>query len=346
MLIFGTSKSKKTDLLVEKYSELIAQGVRACDILVLVQNSYKKSRFLDAVLADKRVDFLENPKIYTFFGLAYAAVPENWAFVEENLKNGPPVLLPNQCGLEVSELFMKSAIKETGFADYNSKINLLHQLFRRNSLIVQNALTHQEVAERSEVLEEAFGVDAGRALELFKKKSAQYRAFDYLGQLNIFNFIYKNTDYFKNIKYVFLDDGDEITNAEFEFLKHIKPQITEFFIALDPDGVSRAGFLNGDFTMPQKLEALAGENPLILDKIGFNPVDSEISSYTMRLEMINSAVQKASELLKSGVKPSEIVFVAPVIDTSLKFVLKENFGENPPIEASPMGNLLDSRKEC
>lgn len=197
MLIFGTSKSKKTDLLVEKYSELIAQGVRACDILVLVQNSYKKSRFLDAVLADKRVDFLENPKIYTFFGLAYAAVPENWAFVEENLKNGPPVLLPNQCGLEVSELFMKSAIKETGFADYNSKINLLHQLFRRNSLIVQNALTHQEVAERSEVLEEAFGVDAGRALELFKKKSAQYRAFDYLGQLNIFNFIYKNTDYLK-----------------------------------------------------------------------------------------------------------------------------------------------------
>ena len=115
MLIFGTSKSKKTDLLVEKYPELIAQGVRACDILVLVQNSYKKSRFLDAVLADERVNFLENPKIYTFFGLAYAAVPENWAFVEENLKNGPPVLLPNQCGLEVSELFMKSAIKETGF---------------------------------------------------------------------------------------------------------------------------------------------------------------------------------------------------------------------------------------
>ena len=86
MLIFGTSKSKKTDLLVEKYSELIAQGVRACDILVLVQNSYKKSRFLDAVLADERADFLENPKIYTFFGLAYAAVPENWAFVEENMK--------------------------------------------------------------------------------------------------------------------------------------------------------------------------------------------------------------------------------------------------------------------
>ena len=342
MLIFGTSKSKKTDLLVEKYSELIAQGVRACDILVLVQNSYKKSRFLDAVLADERVDFLENPKIYTFFGLAYAAVPENWAFVEENLKNGPPVILPNQCGLEVSELFMKSAIKETGFADYNSKINLLHQLFRRNSLIVQNALTHQEVAVRSEVLEEAFGEDAGRALELFKKKSAYYRAFDYLGQLNIFNFIYKNTDYFKNIKYVFLDDGDEITNAEFEFLKHIKPQITEFFIALDPDGVSRAGFLNGDFTMPQKLEALAGENPLILDKIGFNPVDSEISSYTMRLEMINSAVQKASELLKSGVKASEIVFVAPVIDTSLKFVLKENFGENSLQFISGSEKLVDN----
>lgn len=342
MLIFGTSKSKKTDLLVEKYSELIAQGVRACDILVLVQNSYKKSRFWDAVLADERVDFLENPKIYTFFGLAYAAVPENWAFVEENLKNGPPVILPNQCGLEVSELFMKSAIKETGFADYNSKINLLHQLFRRNSLIVQNALTHQEVAVRSEVLEEAFGEDAGRALELFKKKSAHYRAFDYLGQLNIFNFIYKNTDYFKNIKYVFLDDGDEITNAEFEFLKHIKPQITEFFIALDPDGVSRAGFLNGDFTMPQKLEALAGENPLILDKIGFNPVDSEISSYTMRLEMINSAVQKASELLKSGVKASEIVFVAPVIDTSLKFVLKENFGENSLQFISGSEKLVDN----
>lgn len=342
MLILGTAKSKKTEVLTEKYKELILNGVGADEILVLVQNSYKKSHFLDAVLSDENVYFLENPKVYTFFGLAYAAVPDNWAYIENSLKTGDPVITPNQCGLEVSGLFMKSAIKETGFIDYNSKINLLHQLFRRNSLIIQNALTLQEVNERSAILEESFGADAATALELFKKKTTQYRAFDYLCQLNIFNFIYKNTDYFRNIKYIFLDDGDEVTNAEYEFLKYMKPGIKEFFIALDPDGVSRAGFLNGDFTMPEKLKNLAGENTVFLDEYKFTSVNAEITSFTMRLEMIDSAIKDAQTLMKKGAKPSEISFITPIIDTSLKFSLKEAFGENALQFISGSEKLVDN----
>ena len=342
MLIYGTAKSAKTAMLAEKYAELINSGVPAEEILVLVQNSYKKSAFLDAVLSFKDILFLDSPKIYTFFGLAYAAVADNWALLEENIKIGAPVITPNQCGLEVSELFMKSAVRETGFADYNSKINLLHQLFRRNSLIVQNALTPAEVKSRSEVLGESFGDDAAEALELFKKKTTQYRAFDYLRQLNIFDFIYKNTDYFNKIKYIFLDDGDEISNAEFEFLEFMRPQISEFFIALDPDGVSRAGFLCGDFLMPEKLAKLEGSAPKILDNAGFDTIEAAVDSSVMRIEMINSAVERALNLIKSGVSPSEIVFVTPIIDISLKSLLKDAFGENSLQFISGSEKLVDN----
>lgn len=52
------------------------------------------------------------------------------------------------CGLEVSQYIFKNCIKNVEFKGYNSKINLLHQLLRRYSLIVQNALEENEIRKR------------------------------------------------------------------------------------------------------------------------------------------------------------------------------------------------------
>jgi hypothetical protein len=57
------------------------------------------------------------------------------------IKNGKKKIIPNMCGLEVSQKILKDAISEVDFTGYNSKTSLLHQLFRRNSLINFNNLS-------------------------------------------------------------------------------------------------------------------------------------------------------------------------------------------------------------
>ena len=53
MLIQGSVRTNRTQLLIDKYKNLLKSGVPASEILVLLQNSYKKDLFLDAIKADK-----------------------------------------------------------------------------------------------------------------------------------------------------------------------------------------------------------------------------------------------------------------------------------------------------
>lgn len=353
MLIQGSARSRKTQILVENYVKLIDSGISASQILVLCQNAYKRSSFFETVKEKTHSDFFENPKIYTFFGLAYNAVSDNWADIENTITIGSSSIFPHLTGLEISELLMKQAINEVGFADYNSKVNLLHQLFRRFSLITQNNLSQQDVKKRSIILNETFADDTKKTLEIFKKKTLEYRAFDYLRQLNIFSYIYKNTDYFKDIKYIFLDDADEITTAEFEFIKALKPQLKEAFIAYDRRGASRYGFLNADINTVEKIENLLKEKPIELDNIEFFHLETEHISKSGRIEMINSALDYVRQLLDSGVQNKDISIVTPVLDSSLKFLLKERFsqtqyisGSEKLIETPLVQNVLTILKLC
>lgn len=328
MLIQGSARSERGEILISKYLSLIDSGISAGSILVLTQNAHKRQNFLNEVKKRTKLNFLECPRVYTFFGLVYNTISEYWADIESGIKNSAGVISPHLCGLEISELLMKSAVKETGFADYNSKVNLLHQLFRRNSLITQNSLSDSEVIERSAILKEPFSQDVKKALDIFKRKTLEYRAFDYLRQLNIFTYFYKNNNCFENIEYLILDDADEITNAEFEFLEYLKPRLKDYCIGYDRWGVSRMGFLNADPCMPEKLEKLFNENIHNLDEIKSMPIKASHSSSIRRLDMIGKAITEIENLLKKGVALNEICIVTPCTDSSLKFCFAEKFSEN------------------
>lgn len=326
MLIQGSAKSNKTDILVEKYIELVEKGICASKILVLTLNSYKKKVFLTKVKEQLRIKHFENPQIHTFYGLAYNTIMNNWPKAENTINTGESVITPNLTGLEISHFFFKEAIKEAGFQDYNSKINLIHQLFRRNSLIVNNNLSDFEVENRAQILGETFAPDAKTAIDLFKKKTVEYRAFDYIRQVNLFNYLYKNIGYFKEIEYLILDDTDEITTAEFDFIKHLKPQLKESFIGYDRFGSSRLGFLNTDIKTVEKLEELfKDEQVLNLDSIEEIKLSFVQESTSRRLEMIEKALKKVADLIDSNVRPDEICIVTPVIDSALKFCTAQAF---------------------
>lgn len=342
MLLEGSIASDKTVKLIEKYVSLLNSGVYASEILVLVQNSQLKNKFVESTLNKLQISAVEKLEVHSFFSLVYNTIIDNWA-VLENINPYPGTeILPNLAGLEVSQFILKDIIKEVEFKGYNSKKSLLHQLFRRYSLIVQNNLTDDEVDWRSRVLKESFAPDAKAALKKMLAKTLALRDFDYLRQGLVFNYIYKNTDYFKNIKYIIVDDGDEITPICFDFIKHLAPQLKEVFIAFDKKGASRTGYLSADRTAVWEFENLFKESVISIDSNTKLKFDAEsifnnaalektdvlqnfsLQSPSKRAKMIDLAVNQINALLKAKVKPSEIAIITPIVDDMLKFSLKES----------------------
>ena len=152
MLINGSIASKKTDLLVENYAKLLNKNIDSSKILVLVQNSSLKENFTQCVQKLLKIDAHEKLQIHSFLSLVYNSVIDNWAVLENVNPYQDPEIIPNLAGLEVSQFIMKDIIKSIKFRGYNSKKSLLHQLFRRYSLIVHNNLNDDEVEWRAGIL--------------------------------------------------------------------------------------------------------------------------------------------------------------------------------------------------
>ena len=131
-------------------------------ILVIVQNPQQKhdlSSFLD------ENNFFSNKiVITTFAGLVYNSILDNKNILPANCQN------LNLTGLDTSQYLLKKIISQIGFKDYKSQINIIHQLFRRYSLIVQNDLNDEEVRKRSEIAGESYIEETQTALKLYKQK--------------------------------------------------------------------------------------------------------------------------------------------------------------------------------
>ena len=342
MLIQGSLSANKTDFLIEKYVKLLNSGVSASKILVLVQNSTLKQNFINAVLERLEIDSFEKLRVHSFFSLVYNSVSDNWAVLENvNPDKNRSVILPNLVGLEVSQFILKNIIKEVKFRGYNSRKSLLHQIFRRYSLIVQNNLSKEEVEARAKILKEPFKEDIDLTLKCFLQRTLQLRSFDYLRQCLVFNYIYKNMDYFKDIEYLILDDGDEITPVCFDFIEHLAPQLKEWYICYDFKGSSRVGYLSADKPAVWEFERLFKEKTVELEPQGklystaekiFDNVlydkqntltNFSLQSPSKRSGMIDLAVKEIKSLLDSGVLPCEISLVTPCVDEMLKFTLIE-----------------------
>lgn len=346
MLFCADLSTNKTDFLINAYLGLLNSSVKSSEILVLVQNSSLKQNFINKTLEKLEVNCIEKLQVHSFFSLVYNTINDNWALIENINPFNNPAILPNLAGLEVSQFILKDILHEVPFKGYNSKKSLLHQIFRRYSLIVQNNLTDEEVEWRSRILGESFAEDAKNVLKKLLSKTLALRDFDYLRQVLVFNYVYKNSDYFKNIKYLILDDGDEITPVCFDFISYLAPQLNDVFIAFDEKGASRTGYLSADRTAVWKFEELFNQNAekitsenrlakdaeTLFSNITENKTDTlenfSLQSPSKRASMIDEAIKQIKELLAKNVLPSEISIITPVIDDMLKFSLKENIHTN------------------
>ena len=329
----------RTKVLVEKYTELISAGVKPSEILVLVQNSTLKKQFVDKILENIKIDAIEKLNVHSFFSIVYNTLIENWCFIENAIPSDKHFILPNLVGLEVSQFLLKDILKHVEVKGYNSKKSLLHQIFRRYSLIVQNHLSNEQIQERSKILKESFADDAELIIKKLLSSTLKSRSLDYLRQTLIFNHVYKHTDYFKNIKYLLVDDADEMTPVCFDFISYLKPQLKDWIICFDSLGSSRCGYLSADTSIECKLIHLFNEDvqtdknifsqgEIIFSNILENKHESlenfTLTSLSKRAEILDFTIEKIQNLFKKNIPASDITIITPLQDDMLRFTLEEN----------------------
>lgn len=338
MLLNLIKTEKREKVIVEKYCELVNSGVNPSEILVLLQNSTSKKTITDKVLENIDIQATEKLNIYSFFSIVYNTLVDNWCVVENSISGDKTFILPNLVGLEVSQFLLKDILKNYEVKGYNSKKSLLHQIFRRYSLIVQNNLSDEQVKERSKILGEAFGEDAEYVIKKLLLITLKTRSLDYLRQALIFNYVYKNTDYFKNIKYLLVDDADEMTPICFDFISYLKPQLKDWVICFDSLGSSRCGYLSADTSIEYKLKKLFNEKVetdgeiFEQGEIIFNNViekkHEKLKNFTLislskRADILDNTINEIEKLFEKNVKPKEIVVITPIQDDMLRFTFKE-----------------------
>lgn len=329
----------RTNILVDKYINLISEGVKPSEILVLVQNSTVKKQISDLIFNKINFDATEKLNIHSFFSIVYNTLVDNWCFIENSIPSDKHFILPNLVGLEVSQFLLKDILKHVEVKGYNSKKSLLHQIFRRYSLIVQNHLTNEDVKERSKILKESFADDAELIIKRLLSLTLKTRSLDYLRQTLIFNHVYQHTDYFKNIKYLLVDDADEMTPVCFDFIAHLKPQLKDWLVCFDSLGSSRCGYLSADTSIECKLvhlfeeEVQSGEETFTQGEIIFSNIlenkherleNFTLTSLSKRAEILDYTIEKIQNLFKKNVKPKDIAIITPLQDNMLKFTLEEN----------------------
>ena len=329
--------------LVDKYLSLIDGGAKTSEILVLLQNSTLRNRFSNLVIQNLKIKSFDRLNIHSFFSIVYNTISNNWCFVENSIAGDKTSILPNLVGLEISQFILKDILKNFEVKGYNSKKSLLHQIFRRYALIIQNNLSNEDVRYRAKILKESFAEDAEIIIKKLMSNTLKSRSLDYLRQIPIFNHIYKNTDYFKNIKYLLINDADEMTPVCFEFIKYLRPQLKDWLICFDSKGSSRCGYLSADTSTEYKLKQIFNEDiqneteVFQQGEIIFNNVLNDkheklenfsLISLSKRAEILETCISKIQDLFKTKILPKDITIITPVQDEMLRFTLKEKLGNS------------------
>ncbi|MDD3419951.1 MAG: AAA family ATPase, partial [Candidatus Gastranaerophilales bacterium] len=341
MLISGNMGSGKTTWLINKYTELISKGAKTSEILVICQNSHLKEKFVEAL--KKAGIYGQSYPVYTFNGLAYRSILNNWPVFENILpeKYGKSVVSPDMTGVNVTSYVIKKNVEKVGFDDYLSGQNLMYQLLRRYALISHNALSQEEIDAKSELLNETFAKDAKKVFKDTVEDMLKYRTFDYLRQTQAFMALFRQNKIkdFDRVKYLLVDDFDEMTYQGFSFVKTLSAKVDEYYIAFDRHGGARRGYLCAyadgwrDFDDEiLELSLQPSDAQIIFDNFttaqkqalsSFEFVNSE-----QNIDMAQKILDKISFLLESDVNPCDIRIIAPESGDALRYSLESYFIQN------------------
>lgn len=355
VIINGISGSGKTTLAQQKYKRLIeTEKVKSEEILVFVMN-------LNQVMMWRRklsFDFCGQCKIKTYVDFVKEEVIKYWPIIEKKcklIKNGQ--VRPEFVNYDTSKYMMEMLI------DY----------FRRNrgyfldvtvesKKIAQTFISNMNQASLSLIDIDEIGYRLYSSLEL--KKNVNKQNFDKMNEIimhyvksflnsgtidmamaiQLYNkYLLQDKYYLKkleNIKYVLVDDMDEICAAELKLLEIISQNAVRcyFFSNMeagfcsyygsDIDSIKKSKFFNGKVINLE--EHFLCNSDFLYISTNLNEFKYSDNVYmdigsSLRSEMIEKIGSKIEELINSGILPEDIAIICPINDFIMDYELQNRF---------------------
>ncbi|MEB3287097.1 MAG: UvrD-helicase domain-containing protein [Vampirovibrionales bacterium] len=358
----GPLGSGKTSAISERALQLLNE-VPSANILILCANHPRQQRLIKALY-----NRLEHPigqmPVYTYLGYVRNTLFDWWPLVEakilETLPDTTAKLRPELSGLEDSELLLTlslQALKQElpeAYCDFpGTERTLVKQLVRRLRLRSENCLSRAQMGGRSQAMMELHWEQSAEMEKRFDRNSYSLRILDSNKQIDVFNRLLSDEKdpaclafqaHLKNkIRYLFVDDVDESTPAQQAFIRFLVPHVKQLYMAADPKGGTRRGYLNAfPYAWPQLKALRAGalldpsanlsanqeQNDLaeaaevLLDNWKntdrFSPLPSKsiqrFDGYSTRLEMLDGVIEKITTGFSTGLLAGDFCIVLPEAD--------------------------------
>jgi|GEM_PF-3102480 len=346
----GPLGSGKTSRLLH-HTKTLLESVPASSILVLCSNHNRKERFVERLLADINIPLAQMP-VYTYAGFVRNTLFNYWPLVEDILKQGQSIIQPHLSGLEDSELILRLLLSQLRtqrhlqglpppYEDFPGNDNhILKQIVRRLRQRSENQLTREDMATRSNLLNETCQEETNFLEQQFDRVSYRLRTLDANKQLDVFHSLIKaenplSSDLRSKVQHLLVDDVDETIHAQQLFIQWMAPSVESLVLAADVDGGSRRGYLNAYPYDWQALKAFRPGPTDILERSDLfytagqtllrnwyqqdnfevlPPVIQNAPSTMTRLEMLSQVVDDLMTALSSGAKAGDFCIILPKTD--------------------------------
>ncbi|MTI79736.1 MAG: hypothetical protein FH758_02465 [Firmicutes bacterium] len=352
----GPIGSGKTIALREKYQQLIADGVKSDNILVILRSSLDEDKWR------KSLDISSSGtlNIHTYFGFIHNQLTKFWPLVDEKLSGGSGMLQPVFMNVEASHYLISSLVEEKrnsgGFAEVKSTVdNIAIQLIDNLNQAAVNGISLEIAAKRLHMV--AWGDankekisaynDAVTVMNQFREKCLETRSIDYSLAVELFSTILMQEKKFleyitEQWQYIIVDDIEEMVPTGQDLCLHLLHKVKGVYLAYNfegghtvffgayPEGVEERIVPHCKLTEltpkdNQKTRQFAAQLTKVItgktNEINNSAVLKGQISVPQRNEMIDTVVTEIKELIQEGTNPGQIAVICPVIDKVLEFNL-------------------------
>ncbi|MBZ9624846.1 hypothetical protein G9F71_018530 [Clostridium sp. FP2] len=366
ILVRGNSASGKTTLAVSKYRNMIEnENIKSSNILCLFMNKYQNITWTKDMIFNTASDVRKS----SYYGFIRRELSLYWPYVVENCKEIKiNILKPEFASFDATNYAMKALVEH-----FRKSKGYFQDITSTSSKIASDLISNINNAALSLVPFDEIGTRLYNSLEVkdFLIKET-YNQLDEVTSYYISKLLCNGTcDYglsfylynnyllhdsrytsINNIKYLIVDDIDEVPPAEQELIFKIINNVDTAYLFYNPKGGlcsyygANTDYLksklnieyheltldnhfccNDDFIKLASVIDSRAHAPYRSEKINEDvPAFIDMSSQ-LRSEMVQKIILKVEELLNQGLKPKDIAIICPFNDFIISYELQKKAKE-------------------
>ncbi|OPJ56805.1 UvrD-helicase domain-containing protein [Alkalithermobacter paradoxus] len=361
IVVNGCSGSGKTTTAIERYKHMIEnENIKSEQILVFVLNR------VQSLIYRSNLDIkgCGEIKITSYFGFIQKELTKFWPLVIQKCDLiGKNTIRPIFHTFETSQCLMHRLVEHQ-----RNKSGLLLGLNSSSDRIAISIISNLTKAalpsipineigtrlynslENKDLIKQSIFKDMDVIIDYYIKRSLQEGTIDYGLSVFLYNKYLLNDPIYhqylrKNIKHIIVDNLEECTPSQVDFIKELIPSVDTALLMYNPDGGFGVRYgadplyiqqelvnkyenviLNCKFATKKEFQDLAdciSHNIFNNNKAKCKSESIFVNTSELRSDMIENISKEVVRLLNEGVNPSDICVISPVNDIVLEYILTD-----------------------